>query len=96
MGKDLKNIYPIWFWHQYKNSKSKRPDLRESGLLSKGTKGVLIEFEKPETEILLSDFNLWHFVLNYWHIANNEEQELEFNKLLKTSNVEFIDKKNIH
>lgn len=92
--KPIKDIYPIWSWYQYKNSKTKRPDLRASGLLSKGTKGVLIEFEKPETEILLSDFNLWHFVLNYWHIADNEEQELEFNKLLKTSNVEFSDKEN--
>ena len=68
--------------------------MRAFGFLPKGTKGVRIEFEKPETEILLSDFDLWHFVLNYWHIADNEEQELEFNKLFKTSSVEFTDKEN--
>ena len=89
-----KSIYPIWSWYQYKNNESKRPDLRTSGLLSKGTKGVRIEFEKPKIEILLSDFNLWHFVLNYWHISDNKEQKLEFEKLLELSNVEFIDKKN--
>ena len=86
------NIYPIWAWYQYKNVKSKRPDLRTSGFLPKGTKGVRIEFEKPETEILLSDFNLWHFVLNYWHIADNKKQESEFDELIKTSSLKFTDK----
>lgn len=85
------NTYPIWAWYQYKNEKSKRPDLRESRFLPKGTKGVRIEFEKPENQILLSDFNLWHFPLNYWHIADNKNQELEFDKLLKDSKVKFID-----
>ena len=92
--KPNKSIYPIWSWYQYKNSESKRPDLRTSSFLPKGTKGVRIEFKKSETEILLSDFNLWHFVLNYWHISDNKEQELEFDKLLELSNVKFIDKKN--
>jgi hypothetical protein len=87
-----KNNYPIWAWYQYNNVKSKRPDLRTSGFLPKGTKGVRIEFEKPENKILLSDFNLWHFVLNYWHIADNERQEFEFDKLLQKSNIKFIDK----
>ena len=87
-----KNIYPIWSWYQYKNSEYKRPDLRTSGFLPKGTKGVRIEFEKPEPEILLSDFDLWHFVLNYWHIADNKKQELEFDKLLKASSLKFTDK----
>ena len=81
--KPNKSIYPIWSWYQYKNSESKRPDLRTSSFLPKGTKGVRIEFKKSETEILLSDFNLWHFVLNYWHISDNKEQELEFDKLLE-------------
>jgi hypothetical protein len=87
-----KSIYPIWSWYQYKNSESKRPDLRASGLLSKGTKGVRIEFEKPESKILLSDFNLWHYVLNYWHIVDNKKQELKFDELLKMLSLKFTDK----
>ncbi|MEE9406544.1 MAG: DUF3841 domain-containing protein [Polaribacter sp.] len=87
-----KKTYPIWSWCQFKNSEYKRPDLRTSGFLPKGTKGVRIEFEKPETEILLSDFDLWHYVLNYWHIADDKKQELEFDKLLKASSLKFTDK----
>lgn len=60
--------------------------------MPKGTKGVRIEFEKPENEILLSDLNLWHFILNYWHIADSEKQELEFDKLLRKLDIKFIDK----
>lgn len=86
------SVYPIWAWYQYKNVNSKRPDLRTSVFLPIGTKGVRIEFEKPENQILLSDFNLWHFPLNYWYIANNEKQDSEFHKLLKNSKVEFMDK----
>ena len=85
------DTFPIWAWYQYKNKDSRRPDLRTTGFLPKGTKGVRIEFEKPENEILLSDFNLWHFPLNYWNIADNEEKDLEFEKLLEKHNVKFIE-----
>ncbi|WGH75917.1 DUF3841 domain-containing protein [Tenacibaculum tangerinum] len=90
--KPSKNSYPIWAWYQYKNIKAKKPDLRGSGFLPKGTKGVRIEFEKPKNEVLLSDFYLWHFPLNYWYIADNEKQESEFDKLLKDSKIEFMHK----
>jgi hypothetical protein len=87
-----KSVYPIWAWYQSKNNKVKRPNLRSTGFLPKGTKGVRIEFDKPENQILLSDFALWHFPLNYWHIADNEKEDLEFHKLLKEYKVNFIDK----
>lgn len=66
--------------------------MRASGFLPKGTKGVRIEFEKPESEVLLSDFDLWHCVLNYWYIADNKKQRSIFINLLKTENIQFIDK----
>lgn len=87
-----KNVYPIWAWYQYKNKKVKRPDLRSSGFLPKGTKGVRIEFNKPENQILLSDFDLWHFPLNCWYIADNEKEDLEFHKLFEQYKVNFTDK----
>lgn len=89
-----KNIYPIWAWYQYKNIQSRKPDLRTSGFLPKGVKGVRIEFEKPENQILLSDFDLWHFPLNYWYIADNETQERDFDTLIKNSKVQFMDREN--
>jgi hypothetical protein len=87
-----KNSYPIWAWNQYHNSKQKRPDLRSTGFLPKGAKGVRIELEKPAKEVLLSDFNLWMHVLNYWHIADNEEEENGFDKLLELRGIKFVDK----
>ena len=86
------NIYPIWAWYQFTNVKSKRPDLRTKGLLPKGTKGVRIEFDKPDNQILLSDFDLWHFPLNFLYIADSEKQAAEFDHLLTNAKVIFWEK----
>jgi hypothetical protein len=55
--------YPIWAWYKYDVNR-RRPDLRKSGYLEKGAKGVLIEFEASMDDVLLSDFIEWHMVLN--------------------------------
>lgn len=69
--------YPIWAWYQWSGIKQKRPDLRVSGHLEKGTKGVLLELEVEPGNVLLSDFDDFNNVLNYGYIADNEE---DFNK----------------
>lgn len=91
--KPFEKASPIWAWHQYRSEQKKRPDLRSSHL-AKGTKGVRIEFNKNENEVLLSDYDLWHHPLNYWCIHDNEKQENAFDKLLETEKVNFIDKEN--
>ncbi|WP_304342657.1 DUF3841 domain-containing protein [Chryseobacterium koreense] len=73
-NKPVKNMFPIWAWFQYNNAQNQRPDLRNVGFLPKGTKGVRIEFDKKDEAVLLSDFNLWAYVLNYWYIADNEKK----------------------
>lgn len=67
--------YPIWAWHTM-NWKHKKPDLRESGYLARGQKAVLLELEIPDDQVVLSDFDAWHFVLNKWYYsdAKNEEE----------------------
>lgn len=62
--------YPIWAWHIW-NDKNKKPDLRSSSFAKRGTKMVCLELEIPDNEILLSDFNAWHFVLNNWYYNPN-------------------------
>lgn len=90
-GKEYINQYPIWAWFQYHDSIKRKPDLRSTSHLEKGTLGVRIEFEKPDNQVLLSDFNDWHCVLNYWpHI----EDDKHFDKLLKDNNVKFGDVEN--
>lgn len=71
--KDLE--LPIWGWYK-RNWKHKKPDLREGCYEKRGTKCVCIEIIKPINEVLLSDFEEWHYVLNdiYLDTSNNEEE----------------------
>lgn len=90
--KPIENATPIWAWYQFLGNKKKKPDLRSSSLLPKGTKGVRIEFIKNTNDVLLSDFDLWLHPLNYWSIHDNEKEDKNFDKLLKLENVRFTDK----
>jgi hypothetical protein len=76
--------WPLWGWQQYLNDRQKMPDLRFAGNLPRGTKGVRLWIEKDESEILLSDFELWHYVLNYWYLPMSmrdmDRFELELEK----------------
>lgn len=86
--------YPVWAWYQYTDSKRRRPDLRSRTFLPKGSKGVRIEINKNHKEVLLSDFDLWHHVLNYCQIADTEEESDAFDRLLEHLNIAFVDKEN--
>lgn len=56
-------IYPIWAWYQWEG-KRKRPDMRSHNVTdTPGETIVLLTIDVPEDEVLLSDFDLWHFVL---------------------------------
>lgn len=82
MLNDETDLYPIWAWYKY-NNKNKQPDLRMSGYAAKGTKCVCLEIEIPDNKVLLSDFELWHYVLNNWYINNDEEDDKWFDNLPK-------------
>lgn len=70
-------VLPVWAWHT-RYWKHKKPDLRNIGLGMKGEKSVCIEIEIPDEEVLLSDFDEWHFVLNdSWIDDSNCEEEWE-------------------
>jgi hypothetical protein len=61
--------YPWWGWH------SPRPDLRRSGHLPRGTQGVRLELELEPAEVLLSDFDAWHAVLNRGYLGLSEAED---------------------
>lgn len=70
-------ILPIWAWHT-RNWKHKKPDLREAAYDVKGEKCVLLEIEIPDGEVLLSDYDEWHYVLNdSWNDDSMNEEEWE-------------------
>lgn len=56
---------PVWAWYQYLGEGQKKPDRRDYGdFFEAGARAVEIEFLASEKEVLLSDYELWHFVMN--------------------------------
>lgn len=65
---------PLWAWYQWQNSRENRPDLRNVRFRYPiGEKYVRIEFEIDDSDVLLSDFEQWHFVLNYSYLSETEQ-----------------------
>lgn len=73
---------PIWAWYQYDGVGRQRPDLRASGHLPRGTRGYRIAFTIADELAVLSDFELWHYVLNYWYLPSSEADDDKFNERL--------------
>ena len=84
---------PLWAWYQRHDSKKRKPDLRFSAYLPKGERGVRIEFGQSDKGVLLSDFELWHYVLNYIYlpqtIADGEAFDVELEAELSKHNLSF-------
>ena len=83
---------PLWAWYQW-NGKRRRPDLRRSAHLPKGQRGVRIEFEQSDKGVLLSDFDLWHYVLNYWYLPRTVADGEAFEAELSEHDLSFFDTK---
>ena len=83
---------PIWAWFQWEGER-KRPDLRATGHLPRGQRGVRIEFEVLDSRVLLSDFELWHYVLNYWYLPKSEQDDKAFESELRDSGLSFFETK---
>src|SRR5687768_7255292 len=83
--------YPIWCWHSWRDSIRRKPDLRYGGFLNKGEKSVLIEFEAEKDKVLLSDFELWHLVLNKSSIIDNKYFNKKVHKLVFTKGFKNLD-----
>ncbi|MCD2255154.1 DUF3841 domain-containing protein [Lactobacillus sp. CC-MHH1034] len=64
--------FPIWAWYR-RNYAHQRPDFRQR---QDYDDQVLLELMIPETDVLLSDFDQWHFVLgnSYLPTANSERE----------------------
>jgi hypothetical protein len=81
--------WPIWAWQQWQDSLRQKPDLRTTGHLSKGMIGVRLKIEIDPTNVLLSDFELWHYVLNYWYLPTSEEDGAAFEQELAQQGLSF-------
>ena len=61
--------------------------------MPKGSRGVRLEIELDERRVLLSDFELWHYVLNYWYLPESEEDGESFEAELKGAGLCFFTEK---
>ena len=80
--------WPLWAWYQWNGINRPKPDLRSIGHLPKGERGVRIEFEQSDDGVLLSDFVLWHYVLNYWYLPETEADSDAFMAELSEHNLD--------
>ncbi|WP_201372416.1 DUF3841 domain-containing protein [Ktedonobacter robiniae] len=82
--------YPLWAWYQYYGPKQCRPDLRNRHLDS-GMKGIRIEFEIAEDQILLSDLDMWHSPLNAWYLGLSEEEDEAFYAEVEGQGIQYVE-----
>ena len=73
-----------------------KPDLRAAGYLNKGERGVRVELKVANDRVLLSDFDLWHYVLNYWHLPTTEKDGKAFEKKLARAGLSFYGRNHQH
>lgn len=63
------NSHLIWAWYQWNGLRKKAPDKRYSSVYDYfDTPYVMMELSIPRERVLLSDYDAWHFVLNYWYL----------------------------
>lgn len=63
---DKEGVLPIWAWYQYSSRKRRRPTVHKN---YQNGSSVLLEIDIPDSEVLLSDFTLWHNVLNKYSVS---------------------------
>lgn len=71
--------YPVWAWYQWEG-KRKRRDLRSRGLGLRGEKYVQLTINVPENQVLLSDFDMFHSVLNKSYLSVDEADDEAFDQ----------------
>jgi hypothetical protein len=73
--------FPVWAWHTHGGKQP--PDLRTCGLGLKGERTVMLTFKLPASDVLLSDEEEWHIVLNNGHCTDNEAEHDQWEELEK-------------
>ena len=63
---------PVWAWYQWESKKKRIPPL--STMDKTNDKEVMLEINVPDSEVLLSDFELWHCVL--WGVGIINDRHL--------------------
>jgi hypothetical protein len=73
--------FPVWAWHTHGGKHP--PDLRCAGLGTKGERTVMLTIQLPATQVLLSDHEEWHIVLNNGPCTDTEPEWEQWNAFEK-------------
>lgn len=66
--------YPVWAWYTYDGVHGEL-NLDKESYVGKGQKAVCLEIEIPDNEVVLTDFENWHCVLNNAYCSNALSEE---------------------
>jgi hypothetical protein len=77
------SVMPVWAWFQWDGHQRRKPDLRAVRFWhSKGERAVRVECQVQDERVLLSDCDLWHYVLNCWYLPSTMADGEAFEKKL--------------
>jgi hypothetical protein len=70
---------PWWGWNRWDGLRRPKPDLRtEAWHYPRGDEHVRIELDLPADQVLLSDYDAWHFVLTGSFLSPSEKEDDAF------------------
>jgi hypothetical protein len=75
--------FPIWAWYRWAR-KEKRPNLNYNlfGYTGNTKEHCLLTLEIPDEDVVLSDYEAWHYVLNNTYF-DNSKSESEWKQLVQ-------------
>lgn len=71
------DTYPTWAYYQWYGPNKKKPDLRYTGArcFAENRTCALMTLEIPDDQVLLSEYDAWHFVLNGSYLGNEKRSD---------------------
>lgn len=73
-------LYPMWSYVQWRGKNRIKPDIRTLRYTVGNGMFYRLELEIPESRMVLTNYDEWHFVLNQSYISWNEAEESIFEK----------------
>lgn len=82
--------YPIWAMYKEQGRGDGKPDLRSWGR-DKSQGIVRLTLDIPDYEVMITDFDMWHCVLNYWYQSESEDDDDAFANWCKRHGIHLLD-----
>ena len=81
-------VAPVWAWLKWSGNSS-RPDLRTPGHVPQARARCASSCLTRADDILCSDFEAWHFALNFWYLPKDHADGRRFEAQLRRRGLDF-------